>query len=182
MWILDNPNNPFLLVFLGCVICLAAFVAWIQTGRREALFALIGLAILFIGLVVAERMMISDREAIEAKLAHIARHLQNNNREAVYDAIHPSATEHLAQARSELPQYTFEECRVTKIDELTVNSAAEPRTADVEFYVKAKGSFAQGGQTYTGTPVRIVRLKMEKDTDGEWKVKDYSHRAPLETP
>src|SRR5688572_19587397 len=90
MWILDNPNNPFLLVFLGCVVCLAAFVAWIKTGRKEALFALVGLALLFVGLVITERLMISDREAIEATLARIARDLQNNDREAVYAAIHPA--------------------------------------------------------------------------------------------
>lgn len=180
MWILDNEYNPFLLAFLGCVACLGAFVAWISTGRKEALFALGGLIILFVALFITERIMISDREAIQATLLKIAKDLGENKREAVYAAIHPRATSHLAQAQSELPQYTFEACHITQIIETTIDSAAKPRTAVTEFYVKAKGSFREGGQAYSGEPRRIVKLQLEQDTDGQWKIVDYSHRAPLE--
>jgi hypothetical protein len=79
-----------------------------------------------------------------------------------------------------LPQYTFEDCRVTQIIENKIDAAAKPKTAVVDFYVAAKGSFNQGGQTYTGDPRRIVTLQLEQDTDGQWKIVGYDHRAPLE--
>jgi hypothetical protein len=180
MWILDNEYNPFLLAFLGCVACMGAFVAWISTGRKEALFAFGGLIILFVALIITERMLISDREAIEATLLKIAQNLKANNREAVYAAIHPKVPSLRGQAESELPQYTFEDCRITQITETTVNADAKPKTAMTEFYVAAKGSFREGGQSYTGDPRRIIKLHLEQDTDGQWKITDYSHRAPLE--
>ncbi len=180
MWILDNEYNPFLLAFLGCVVSLFAFVVWISTGRKEALYAFSGLILLFVALIFAERVMISDREAIEATLIKIAQDLKANNREAVYAAIHPKVPSLRGQAQSELPQYTFEDCRVTQIIETTINADAKPKTAVTEFYVAAKGSFSQGGQTYTGDPRRIIKLNLEQDADGQWKIVDYTHRAPLE--
>ena len=180
MWILDNEYNPFLLAFFGCVVCLGAFVAWISTGRKEALFVTGLLFILFVGLIITERVMISDREAIQQTLIDIARDLKSNNREAVYAAIHPKATAHLEQARAELPNYTFQDCRITQIIETKVDAAAKPKTAVTEFYVAAKGTFNQGGQGYTGDPRRIVKLHLEQDAAGKWKIVDYTHRAPLE--
>lgn len=183
MWILDNEFNPFLLAFLGCVACLGAFVGWIMSGRKEALYTAAGLFIFFVALIIVERLMISDREAIRETVVRIARDVEKNNREAVFAAIHPKATDILAQAQSEMPQYTFQECRVTRIEETVINATAKPKTAEVEFYVAAKGSFKEGGGiAIEGSVPRIVRLFLEQDAEGKWKVVNYSHRAPLETP
>jgi hypothetical protein len=178
MWILDNPYNPGLLAFLGFVVGLAVFVAWIKAGKKELLYLLAMVVLLFVGLIGYERMHVSDREAIEATLQRLARELQANNREAIYDAIHPSAVDVLGQAKSELPQYTFEECRITKIHETEVNGDMAPKTAIVKFNVIAKGSFKQGGDIYPGTVPRYVELTMEQDGDGKWKVKGYRHDSP----
>jgi len=178
MWILDNEYNPFLLAFLGCVACLGAFVAWIMTGRKEAVFAGAGLLVVFLGLIATERMMISDREAIEAALVQAAKDLEANNHPGIYAFIHPSAKDMLLQAQSEMPNYHFEECRITKIYETKVDREAKPKTATVEFNVIAKGSFKAGGDAYSGQVPRFVRLNLEQDKDGKWKVKDYYHDSP----
>ncbi len=178
MWILDNPYNPGLLGFLGFVIGLAVFVAWIKVGKKELLYLLAAVVLIFIGLIVYERVTISDREAIEATLQRLARELQANNREAIYAAIHPASTEHLAQARSELPNYTFEECRITKIYDTKVHQDDEPKTAVVEFNVIAKGNFKHAGDVFPGTVPRFVRLTLEQDAKGKWLVKDYYHDSP----
>lgn len=182
MWILDNEFNPFLLAFLGCVACLGAFVGWIMSGRKEALYAAAGLFILFVVLIITERLMISDREAIRDTIIRLARDVEKNDREAVFAAIHPQAADILEQAKAEMPQYMFQECRITKIDETTVDDKAKPKTAEVEFYIAAKGSFKEGGLSHEGSVPRIVRLYLEQDAAGKWKVVNYSHRAPLETP
>lgn len=179
MWILDNPYNPFLLAFIGTVLALVAFVAWLQSGRKEALIAAAAIAGIFVVLIIAERMMISDREAIEATLAQIARDLEANNREAVYAAIHPSKPELLAQAQAELPGYTFTECRITKIQETKINAEAKPKTAQVGFNVMVKGNFKQGADYFSGmTIARYVVLDLEQDSDGKWKVVHYEHHEP----
>lgn len=178
MWILDNPYNPGLLAFLGFIIGLAVFVAWIKAGKKELLYLLGAVVLIFVGLIVYERLTISDREAIEATLQRLARQLQVNDREAIYDAIHPDATEHLALARSELPNYTFEECRITKIYETKVAADEQPKTAVVEFNIIAKGTFKTQADVFPGTVPRFVRLTMEQTADGKWLVRDYYHDSP----
>ena len=178
MWILDNPYNPGLLAFLGFFIGLAVFVAWIKTGKDQLLYALGAVVLIFVALIAYERTTISDREAIEATLRQLSRELEANNREAIYAAIHPAATEHLAQARSELPNYTFEECRITKIYDTKVDATSKPKTAVVEFNILAKGTFKSVGDVFPGTVPRFVRLTFEQDQTGKWMVKDYYHDSP----
>lgn len=178
MWILDNEYNPFLLVFLGTVAGLGAFVAWTMTGRKEAIFAGIGLLILFGALIVIERMSISDREAIEATLVKAARDLENNNHEGIYAFIHPDSQEMKQQAQAELPGYKFDECRITKIYETKINGDANPKTAVVEFNVIVKGSFKAGADAFSGQIPRLVRLDLVQDRDGKWKVTKYFHDSP----
>lgn len=174
MWILDNPYNPGLLAFLGFAIGLAVFVAWIKVAKKELLYLLAAVVLIFVALIVYERVTISDREAIEARLQQLARDLQTNNHEAIYAAIHPSAPEHLSRARSELPNYVFEECRITNIREIRVSASAKPKTAVAEFAVRAKGQIklAEGGEV-----VRFIILDMELDSDGQWKVTNYEHKS-----
>lgn len=178
MWILDNPYNPFLLAFIGTVLALAAFVVWLQSGRKVALIVAAVIVGLFLALLAVERTMISDREAIELLLARIARDLETNNRDVVYAAIHPAHPQLLALAQSELPGYTFTECRITKIQSTKVDADAKPKTATAEFNIIAKGTYKQYSE-FSGQPVaRYIILKLEQDTDGKWKIVDYDHREP----
>lgn len=179
MWILDNEYNPALLAFLGAFVCLAIFVAWIKTGRKELLFVLAGVAVIAIGLIAYERWHVSDRETIEATLVRIAKDLENNNREAVYDAIHSSAGDKRMLAEGELPKYTFTECRITKIHSAQVDAAAKPKTAVVEFNVIATGSFQSGGDVFPEAKIpRFVRLWLQQESNGQWKITDYFHDSP----
>jgi hypothetical protein len=178
MWILDNEYNPFLLAFLGCAACLGAFVAWIMTGRKEAIYAGAGLLVIFIGLIITERMNISDREAIQAQLVQTARDLEANNYAAVYGFIHPKSNDMLLQAQSELPGYRFDECRITKIYQTKIDEKANPKTAVVEFNIIAKGTFKQASDSYPGQIPRFIRLNLEKDQDGKWKATNYFHDSP----
>jgi len=179
MWILDNPYNPFLLAFIGAVLAFAAFAVWLQSGRKEALIAAAAFVGIFLILVIVERMMISDREAITATLAQIARDLETNDRDAVYSAIHSSKPELLAQAKAELPGYTFTECRITKIQRMEIDAEAKPKTAIVGFNVIVKGNFKQGADYFSGmTIARYVTLDLEQDADGKWKIVGYNHEEP----
>lgn len=183
MWILDNDYNPALLIFLVVFVCLAVFVAWIQSGKKEVLYALGIVALIGLALIIYERVTLSDREAIEATLLRIARDLETNNRQAVYDSIHSAAPNIRAQAEGELPKYTFSQCRISKIDDTKVTGTTPPKAAIVEFYIIASGSFAKGGDVFGGEGIRrLITLEMEQEKDGQWKVVNYSHRAPLDAP
>ena len=171
-------DSPLLIAFLGFVVCLGTFVAWIKSGRKELLYLLAALVLIFVGLLVYERVTISDQEAIKATLYDLAHKLETNDREGIYRGIHPSATDIRGKAQGELPNYTFEECRITQFHKVEVTPGSSPKTATVEFNVLAKGSFRYQGDVIPGSVPRWVQLQMEQDVDGQWKVTAYDHDEP----
>ena len=176
IWLFESPA---LVALLGILLIIFMGVCWIMSGRKELLYALVACIALVAGLLVAERMITTEREAIEAKLTEIAADVQSNSVSRVLSHIHSSAPEIKAKAQAELPNYQFIEMRVTGIHLVEVNRAASPRTAVVEFNVVGSGSFKVGGDMVSETTVpRWIKLQMVKDGDGEWRVRDYDHAAP----
>jgi hypothetical protein len=178
-WILEQPVA---VVILGIILGLGTGIAWTSTGRKEWLIGLAAIiAFTIVGLVV-ERLVVTDREAIEATLQEIARDVQSNNLQAVLRHVSTGNSELIRQASAEMPNYRFDECRVTKVQEIDIDSSAEPRSALVEFNVVASGSFRQGGVELSdqGIPRRIL-LQMVREKDGQWKVQRYAHGSPLES-
>jgi len=172
-------EQPLAIVILGVAAILVLGAAWSATGRRELAWA-IGVAILLMaGGLVLERLVVTDREAIQQTLLAIARDVESNNHTAVLRHVYSGAPSLKQKAQAELPNYRFTECRITKIHEVQVNSAAQPRTAAVEFNVLASGSFKEGGFEVTDTAVpRWIRLHLVREADGRWAVEDYEHAPP----
>jgi hypothetical protein len=172
-------EQPLAIVIIGVVLLLGLGTAWSMTGRKELLYALgATLALIVVGLIV-ERLVITDREAIQATLLTIARDVQSNNRRAILGHVHSSATELKQRAETELANYQFTECRVTRIHLVDVNARAQPRSAVVEFNVIASGTFRQGTLEVSDTSVpRWVRLNMLRENDGRWTVESYEHAPP----
>lgn len=176
IWLFESPA---LVALLGVLLIIFMGVCWIMSGRKELLYGLVASIVLLAGLLVAERMITTEREAIEAKLTEIAADVQSNSISRVTAHIYSGAPELKAKAQGELPNYRFTEMRITGIHSVEVNRAANPRTAVVEFNVVGSGSFKVGGDMVPETTVpRWIKLQMVKDTDGQWRVRDYDHAAP----
>ena len=171
-------ESPLSIAVLGFLLVAGLGMSWILSGRKELLYALVAAGLLVAGLLVAERMITTDREAIEAKLNEIAKDVESNSVARVAKHIAASAPELKSKAQAELPNYQFTEMRVTAVHQVEVNSAADPRTAVVEFNVIGTGTFRVGSDSLTDSIPRWVRLQMVKEKDGEWRVADYEHAPP----
>lgn len=168
-------ENSWMVGGLGFAISLATAYGWIQTGRKEALFAAAGILVLTIILIVVSMQVETDGEAIRKMIYQTADDVENNRRDAVLKRIHPSAVEILERARAEIQNYEFNRADVTQIHEITVNSKAQPAQATVKMNIIAGGSFS--GFTSNGVP-RYVEFTLYK-SGKEWMVFDYSHSEPL---
>jgi hypothetical protein len=172
-------EQPLVIAIAGIVVGIAIGVAWSSTGRKELLFALGAVVVFTIAGLIVERMVVTDREAIEQTLVEIARDVQSNDVRAVVRHIHPGAPEIVRQAEAEMPNYEFTECRITKVHTIDIDASAEPRSAIVEFNVIASGSFSQGDISVADTKIpRWVQLHMVREKDGRWTVQDYKHDVP----
>ena len=177
---LDHSSLNFwlLLIFLGVVGALLAAM-WATTGRREPLWGAVAAAGLLPVVWLAERLVVTDREAVEATLYEIAADVKSNNRAAVLAHIYSGAPALRRQAAQEMPNYSFTECKVNKIHRIEVSTSDRPPSAEAEFNVYVSGTFTYAGQTASGDFPRYVALKLRRDTDGKWRVENYAHADPL---
>lgn len=172
-------DQPIYIAALGILLGIVAAGLWTSTGRKEWLIVLGVVIALTAGLLVVERFVVTDKEAIRQTLAEIARDVKSNDLNRVLRHIAPANANLAQQARSEMPNYQFTDCRVTKVHEIKVDARTEPRAAVVEFNVVASGTFRQGGMELSDSSVpRWVRLDLVRDADGSWKVENYTHDAP----
>src|SRR5438105_17370 len=113
-------ESPIVIVIAGVALILALAAAWSASGRKELLYALGAAFALLIAALVIERLVVTDREAINTTLLQIARDVQSNNRRAVLQHIASSASSLKQRAEAEMPNYQFTECRITKIHSIDI--------------------------------------------------------------
>jgi hypothetical protein len=175
MWLFDTPIYIVLIAIVLGVLC---GVAWTSTGRKELLYALGAVVALTVIMLIVERVVVTDREAIQQKLAEIARDVEANDLTRVVVHIAKGNPSIVQKVQNEMPGYDFTECRVTKIHNTDVDTSAQPRSAIVEFNVRFDGKFGQGGFEVRGPGVRWIQLQMVREEDGQWRVLDYKHGPP----
>ena len=174
-WLFDQP---IYVAIIGVFLTLLLAAAWLTSGRKELMWAT-GLAVLLtVVMLIVERVVVTDQEAIRAMLAELAADVESNNVGRVTNHIWSGAPSLVGRAESEMPNYKFTECRITKLHSIEVTGDKEPRNATVEFNVIASGTFRHGGFEVTDTVPRWVRLHLVQEQDGRWAVRDYEHDAP----
>lgn len=171
-------EQPLIIVLIAVAATLACGALWSATGRKELLFAALAALLLLAAGLVTEKLVVTDGEAIRATLQEIASDVRRNDQQALLQHIDASAPELKQKAKSELPNYRFSECRITRVNLVDVDASAEPRSAIAEFNVVASGTFRYEGTELTDTIPRWIKLQLVKNKDGRWRVIHYEHDDP----
>ncbi len=176
-WLFDRPVY---VAFLGLMLCVPIAIGWVMSGRKEMLYALAVAFALFVGLLIVERVVVTDREALEATVKQIAYDVQANDHQAVQGHIYSGSPQLKQKVQAELPNYKFIECRITSQPVIEVNSKDEPRSAKVSFLAAAAGDFKYEGMSASASKEAPIRrhiiLHMRKEANGQWTVEDYDHK------
>src|SRR5262245_13715777 len=98
-WLFDQP---LIIVACGVALVLGLGAAWSASGRKELLYAAVAALLLMLGGLVAERLVITDREAIRASVLQMAQDAQNNNRQAMMQHIYSGEPEVKSRVLAEL--------------------------------------------------------------------------------
>ena len=175
MWLFDSP---IYIVLVGIILAIAVGGAWTASGRKELLYALGTVVGLTVIMLIAERLIVTDREAIRSTLNEIAHDVQNNDVAKVVSHIAQGSTSLVQKAQGEMPNYDFTVCRVTKVHKIDVDANSEPRSAIVEFNVRVEGTFKAPGIEASGVYPRWVKLQLIRESDGKWRVQNYEHAPP----
>ena len=169
-WIAENCVVPFMLGILTTG-AFGAFAFMMQNRTMAMVAGLIGL--LSIGLVVAERYIITEKEELELLLFKTANAVEFNRHDEVLSYMKSPAKE---KAAKEMPSYEFRICNVAGINSLEIDDTANPKTASITFVVYADVRAPSYG--HDGYVRREVTLYLQKQPTEEWLITGYSHRQP----
>ncbi len=172
-WLLEQPVKILLLG--GLTVGLLAY-AWVHLSYRWLGHACLGAAALTVGLLLLERVVVTEPERIEATLRQIARDVERNDLETILGHVYSGAPETLARARREFPQYEFERVNIKPNIQIALDPTAEPPLAHVTFNVRVDVVELSSGIRFT--PARFVAVTLRKERDA-WKVAEYSHEDVL---
>ena len=135
-WLTENPLPILAIGGVGFVLLLVGFMA---SRRAQFLLAAGGVVVLVVGLVIAERMIVTEAEEVASAVWTLAAAVEQNDLEAVLKSISPAA-EHLRRAvRTALPQVQVTSINISGL-ETEVPETRAPRMGTARFRAKVEFS------------------------------------------
>ena len=169
-------EKPLLTAVLGAIAAVVMGFVWLQTGRRQALYALVlVLLATALGIFVAG-WVVTDRERVDAVLRSAARAVEQNDLDALLALVHSDETGIREQIRGEFPHFEFYQVKIKSNLEITFDNPNHPTEAVAKFNVVVTGSERSGFVRDFHVP-RYCIVTFRKDGE-QWRVYSYQHSDP----
>jgi hypothetical protein len=168
MWLMESP---LAILGVGVAVLAVLFVALQQTGKKGILLAMLITTLLFAGLLVLERSVVTDRESVEATLQEIAGALETNDIDLVVSHISESAPEITSDAKRYLRMGTIQEVKIKKIHSVELRMENPPPVASVDFNVLIVAEDRSGALGTRRVPKRLKVVFCQEG--GAWRVSKY---------
>lgn len=166
-------ENPLAIMILGGLTLAIIGGGWYQTQRPALVWAFVAALVFFGGLLLLERSVITDGEAVKATIRTIAREAEANDIEALARRFHSSAAGYREQLHRELALYEIKSVSVKDNLKVKVDRQHQPPQAIATFNVTVIGGDRTGVMKDMQIP-RFVTAKFWLE-DGEWRCIDYKH-------
>lgn len=166
-------ENPLAIMILGGLTLAIIAGGWYQTQRRELVFAFLAILVIVVGLLLLERSVITDGEAVKATIRTIAREAEANDIDALARRFHSSATDHKERLHAEVALYEIKKVTVKDNLKVQVDRKHQPPQAVATFNVTVIGGDRVGALKDMQIP-RFVTATFWLE-DGEWRCIDYKH-------
>ncbi len=162
------PFESSMPIAIACGVAagIAAFI-WTKTGTRPWI-AVAALALVAgVAAVVADRVVLTDREHLEALLPRLAAAAERDDVDTILAAVDPAARDVREEARRVMSQVKPTEVRITRL-KVAVDDAKQPPEAKADLIVRVTGTLLEpgGGQ---GSGLAEVHLGLHK-VRGAWLV------------
>jgi|688.fasta_scaffold1047756_1 hypothetical protein len=166
-------ETPFHSIMIGLIATFAFGLIWLMSKRN--LFAVLALLsfLLMSAAIIVERVLVTDQEKISQTLDRLADAVRKNNEAELLLWISDRAPEVKESARGHLRRFEIDYCSITWKEPAAIKGNANPPEADVRFsaFIRAQER-SEGG--LEGGDVIGIKLRMQKESDGEWRVVDYA--------
>lgn len=165
-WILEDPTPTL----VGAALIIALLIlALVKTGRGVLLYAIAGVILLTALILVAERLVVTDREAISDTLSEAVVALEANDPQALGKLIDPTSPM-LREAAREMAQVNIQKVTFSRLD-VKVNRHTSPATAEADFMGYVNGRDRRGELPYENFTGRFI-VRFRRDGD-RWLMTGY---------
>lgn len=159
-------------VLLACggvaALCL---LLWSQAGQRFFLWTMIAAIGVGVAAGLADWLVVSDREQIEALFPRLARAAESGDAATILAALDPQSVPVRAEAERALRDFHPEEVRITRL-EVEIPSGPAPPRARADMLVHVRGDARLAGST--GPVATLVDLSVDlRKFDGRWLITDF---------
>lgn len=138
-WLFEDPT----LVIVGIVFVEAILGAFfVSTVRKEFLWAMVAMLVPLAGVLLADYLVVTDREAIELTIREGVAALEANDLDRVLALLSPSAVKTRERATWALGIVRFNSIQVSDL-KVQVNRLSQPPTAEVRFFAVFRYEFKE---------------------------------------
>jgi regulator of protease activity HflC (stomatin/prohibitin superfamily) len=164
-------ENPVAIWCGGAVLATLAVVVYLQTRTRGPLVAVLVIVLLTAVLLVAERLIVTPREAVAIALDQLTARIEANDLPGVLTFIAPAAKTVRADAESLMPLVTVDRARIVSTPEIAVDMEANPPTATVNCQGLVDVTVKQNG--IKGPYLDHVQIRLVRSGE-RWLVESYT--------
>ena len=164
-------ENPIAIAVVGALLATVALVIFLSRRTTRPLAALVGIISVTGLLLLVERWVVTDREAVEYALADMLAAIEANDLPAATAFVDPAAPGIKSDMEALIPQVKVNNANAAAVA-VETNSAANPPTATSRFQAYLHGTHGSSGQplAYINQRVDIEWVKRGE----QWLVNGYT--------
>jgi hypothetical protein len=160
-------ENPIAIAVAGALAATLAAVVFLARRTPGPLIALIAIAAITATMLIVERVVVTDREAVEASLEEVLAAIEANNVERVLAWIDPASARVRADVEALMPIVKVKTANAAAVDV----DISTPQNANCEFR-----AYLQGVHGSSGVPLIYVNQRVDlhwvKRAD-RWLISSY---------
>lgn len=145
---------------------------WIMTKRRWAFYTTAGLVLVLVALIVAERLIVTDREQLRANLRLMADAVRQNDPETLKTFVSGKRGDVKQRIDAEMRSAQFRDCRIVGERLVEIDRSGPRPVAHFQISVFASVD-AVVRHNFVGSGTGNASLTFEKENDGQWRLTGY---------
>jgi len=163
-------ESPWPILFGSIIVEAVLALALLRTGRGRLLWAMVGVGVFALLGLLAERLIVTDQEAVTNTLETAVTAVENNDIEGLLGCISPTAKQPRNASRWVLERFDVDKAAIREL-KIDFNRLKSPPTANAHFQAIGRGTDRKGEIPYHAYGQRVVvHLRLERD---RWLVTGY---------
>jgi hypothetical protein len=168
-------ESPWPAIFFGIIAEAVLAVILVRTGRGAVLLGMLGVLALSLAGVGLERLVVTERERVEATLYGAADAIEHNDADGVVSWLSPTGQVSPSWIRGVMKRYRFTDARINNL-QVEINHMSSPPTAKARMIAAFSVAETHGASPYNNARLGLtVELRLE---NGRWLITGHSQGDP----